>query len=127
MSTYLPEALTETVYWVFAVAAVNTPNKEPSTGLGAYVDNTAGTAIWDTLGLVAGTFEVIIDSVVPYAGTSLVTILEVNAGAATIQTDKALQGVSIPMRDGFSFGTVGGGVGITFRIRKYTAATASLG
>ncbi len=103
-------------YWAQGLSAVTT--SEPTTGRGSIASSPA-TAVWDTLGLLPDSFEVIIETVVFGTGTTLFTIVELHGGPASIFVTGAVEGLNIPMRDGFLFSSTGGGAIITFRIQLY--------
>jgi hypothetical protein len=116
---------TQGAYFTNPTTAVT--DHHPDTGRGV-TTGTAGSALWADQGLAAGTFEVIIESVHVDAVTTLVVITELHADASHIEflghatLSTPYKGIRVPMRDGFSFTTTGGGAVITFRIQVYQEA-----
>ena len=105
-------------FWVTVNAA--TAASEPSTGRGAVEGSPSTSALWDDLGLTAGTFTVLLESIVLNAATTLLTVTELHADASVVQFNVTPGAhINIPMRDGFTFATAGGGCAITFRIQKH--------
>ena len=95
----------------------------PDTGRGGNT-STAGNALWEDLGIVAGTFEVVIEAIVLDTGATSCVITELHADASTntIVRNPACP-LNIPMRDGFKVTTVGNGVYIQFRIHRYMSTS----
>jgi len=83
----------------------------------------AGSAIWGDL--VAGTFEVVVESIYLPSGTTSIGITELggNDEAVAMLSNSAdndwYENVNVVFRDGFKFTTANGGALLTFRIVKY--------
>ncbi len=105
-------------YWVHNIT--NVSGQYPETGRGGHT-GTEGDAIWNTLGLAAGEFEVIVVSVTASSGVTSWALEELHADGEQIVSSVTQPNLNIPMRDGFFFTTTGAnnGVIITFRIQQY--------
>ena len=104
-------------YWMGQAAAFTADY--PTTGRGG-VGNTAPVALWEVMGLVAGTFEVVIDTISITAATAEVTLTELHADGNAVQvTMGTAHSLNIPMRDGFHITSTTAGCVVTFRIHMY--------
>ena len=105
-------------YWVNLEVSTS-GDDEPTDGRGGS-GNSPATAIWDTLNLVAGTFEALIETITLNSATTLLRIDELHADGSRASFNVTPGSpVNLPMRDGFSYNTVGGGACITFRIQRF--------
>lgn len=92
----------------------------PTDGLGSHGVVASATPHWTTLGLTAGTFEVVVDSILVYTpgGVNLVSITA-EEGSHVFVAATSVTGLSISMKGGFSVVGSGTGFCVTYRIQKY--------
>ena len=105
---------------VSEISAVGTASY-PTDGLGSH-STTVGLAHWTALGLVAGTFEVLVESIQVHTTNNAITnnvVVSALGNTHVYAVNQNTGAISVPMKDGFSFTSANTGFTIQYRIQLY--------